>query len=337
MYYVIQRFILAFTLGCSLAVSAQDTSNKPADDRQHRLEAARARLEQAAREVGELSGEMAGNAVFGLFNGAHFGQRKSMLGIVIEGVHDDGKSDGVIITGVSPGGPADKAGLKTGDLLLSLNGESLAGSSSSDSSEKLLRKMETIEPGTKVTVEYLRSGKTAKAELASVSMQAHGFNYAFGDGDFNVRVPGPNGPMPGQRMFFRLARQWGDLELVALSPELGKYFGSKEGVLVVHAPRDGKLQLADGDVILNIDGRKPNDPNHALGILRSYAPGEKLTMEIMREQHRQKLEVTVPADQGDDNAFMFAPGGVAPLAPAASMPALPAAAVHPRRNLKMGI
>jgi len=336
MYRLLQRFILAVTLGCSLAVSAQNKQPTVDTDINQRLETARQRLEQAARDVAELSGQTTGAQFFGLFNGRPFGQRKAMLGIVIEGVHDDGKSDGVMITGVSPGGPADKAGLKTGDLLTSLNGESLAGSSSSDSSENLLRKMETIEPGAKVTVEYLRNGKSAKTAIESVTMQPPGFNYAYGNGDFNIRVPGPNGPMPGQRMFFRLARQWGDLELVELSPGLGKYFGSKEGVLVVHAPRDGKLQLADGDVILNIDGRKPNDPNHALGILRSYAPGEKLTMEIMREQHRQKLEVTVPADQGDDSAFMAAPAGVAPLPPGTPMPAQPAT-VHARAKLKLDI
>ena len=65
----------------------------------------------------------------------------------------------------------------------------------------------------------------------------------------------------------------------ALTPQLGSYFGTSEGVLVVRAPEEEGLKLQDGDVILSIDGRKPTSGSHATRILRSYQPGEKLTMQ----------------------------------------------------------
>jgi S1-C subfamily serine protease len=250
-----------------------------------------------------------------------------MLGINIGGVRDDGKSDGVEVLAVSPGGPADKSGLKAGDVLLSISGKSLAGSSSQDSSKMLLKEMEEIKPGDKVTVEYIRNGKTSKAEIETVAIQPPMFGFAMGDGEFNIAMPGPGAVMHrGPAQFFTaLAHQWGDMELADLTPALGKYFGTEDGVLVVRAPGNDTLQLEDGDVILSIDGRKPNDPNHALRILRSYASGESLSIEIMRDKRRQKLAVTVPegADTGPEIHFMPRPMSAPVPAPAPRVQPLP--------------
>jgi hypothetical protein len=51
--------------------------------------------------------------------------------------------------------------------------------------------------------------------------------------------------------------RFSDLDLVDLNPDLGEYFGSKTGVLVVKAPSDSTIPLKAGDVILKIDGREP--------------------------------------------------------------------------------
>ena len=87
---------------------------------------------------------------------------------------------------------------------------------------------------------------------------------------------------------------WGDLEVVSLNPDLGEYFGTKEGVLVVKAPADSSLPLKGGDVILSIGGRKPTSPSHAMRILRSYEPGETVALDIMRKQKRVTVSWKVP-------------------------------------------
>src|SRR5438034_7329869 len=115
----------------------------------------------------------------------------------------------------------------------------------------------------------------------------------------NVRVmPGmPSMPdMPDMRHFeFSFGMPWGDLELVGLNPELGEYFGAKEGLLVVKAPADSTLPLKGGDVITSIGGRKPANPSHAMRILRSYEKGETVSIEILRKQKRMTLSWKVPA------------------------------------------
>src|SRR6185436_12412576 len=75
---------------------------------------------------------------------------------------------------------------------------------------------------------------------------------------------------------------WSDIELVSLTPELGEYFGVEKGLLVVRAGRASELGFRDGDVIIELAGRVPQSPEHALRILGSFEPGESVAAAIMR-------------------------------------------------------
>ena len=85
------------------------------------------------------------------------------------------------------------------------------------------------------------------------------------------------------------------MSLAPLSEELGNYFGTRAGVLVVAAGAGAPFGLRDGDVILSIDGRVPMDHQHAAAILRSYLPGERLKLQVMRDRARLALDTVVPA------------------------------------------
>ena len=81
--------------------------------------------------------------------------------------------------------------------------------------------------------------------------------------------------------------------------ELGEYFGVTEGLLVVRAGRAGELGFRDGDVIIDIAGREPQSPEHALRILATFEPGESLQAAIMRQRQRQSLAIRVPTAATD--------------------------------------
>ena len=81
---------------------------------------------------------------------------------------------------------------------------------------------------------------------------------------------------PGERFEFLAGSPLGDLELAPLNPDLGQYFGTTDGVLVIRAPKDGTLGLKGGDVVQAVDGRKPAGPSHLMRILRSYDQGRDL-------------------------------------------------------------
>jgi len=101
---------------------------------------------------------------------------------------------------------------------------------------------------------------------------------------------------PGMMDHFEIfGSPWGDLRLVSLNADLGEYFGTKEGVLVVKAPADSALPLKGGDVITAIGGRKPANPEHAMRILRSYEKGETVSIDILRKQKRLTVTWKVPS------------------------------------------
>ena len=105
----------------------------------------------------------------------------------------------------------------------------------------------------------------------------------------------------------------GKLELVELNEGLGRYFGADKGLLVVKAPGSEAVDIRDGDVIQSIDGREPKDTRHAMRILGSYQPGEKLKLGIMRDKKKKTIDIEIPADhQGNlndgfefENSFEF--------------------------------
>ena len=306
------RSLMCVALLASLAAApafAQTVAiEKDQAELEAKLEAARAKLEAAAREVAELSGELTGPMMQDfMVMRQGFGNR-ALLGINIGGGNEDAK-DGVHVQSVTPGGPASDAGLKSGDVIVGIDGKNLR-SAEKRPSASLVEHMRTRKPGDKVKLEYLRDGKTQTAEITTE---------AFGPGHMmampNVRPPmGVHAIPPLEGGPFTMAfRGFGgaeflDMELVTLTPKLGRYFGTDKGVLVVRAPGSGDLKLEEGDVIVDIDGRKPQNGGHALRILRSYQPGEKVTLNVLRDRKPVKLAVAVPEraqHEPEEGAFFF--------------------------------
>jgi hypothetical protein len=238
------------------------------------------------------------------FSGNH-----GRIGVLVNTVADSASDRyGARIDGVTPGGPADKAGLKSGDIITKFNGKTLAGTGSGDldtdesaPGHRLIELAHDLDPGDTVKIEYRRGTETKSATLVADEGRGFAFDgmgpmmrgemempkmpFALGEGD---------GMGMGMGMGFCMGDAWCELDLVTLNADLGDYFGTKEGVLVVKAPADSGLPLKGGDVILSIGGRKPTSPSHAMRILRSYDAGETVSIEIMRHQKRSTISWTVP-------------------------------------------
>jgi PDZ domain len=245
------------------------------------LDAARRKLEEAAHEVAELSAQMSGPLLERL---GSLAPGRAILGLQLD---PSGGSSGARVREVSPGGPAAEAGIRTGDVIVSLNGSAVGGE---EPARQVVDIMRDVKPDTRVNVRVLRDGKPRDFTVTVRSGPAF-FARAHGMPDFDL---GPLGSLPplgiiGMRGPFM------DLELVTLTPQLGRYFGADKGVLVVRSPAHGALQLQDGDVILAIDGREPASGSHATRILASYQPGEKLNLRIIREHKTLEVQATMPS------------------------------------------
>jgi C-terminal processing protease CtpA/Prc len=299
-----------------------------AEIEQHMREAEQ-RLAEAAQQIAELSARQLPRVA--QFTKEIHVDARPRLGITI-GSDEPGPVPGVQIMGVSPGGAADDAGLRTGDTITAINGESMTADSASEASRKLLDFMSGVEEGDELKVDYLRNGKAGNVEVTPQAGSAHMFS--FGDRGFSFAAPvAPMNPMtPGveQWMWLSSGSGFGDMELVSLTERLGKYFGTDKGLLVVRAPENENFKLEDGDVIQRIDGREPTSVSHAMRILGSYQTGEKFDIEIMRDKKRQTISVEMPDNRQSRTGIVIAPRVVkaAPGAPTTAAPA-PARAPSP--------
>ena len=274
-------------LAAPIAVAAE-----PADRAalEMQLKEARARLNDAARDVADLSQQLyGGDRQEELMRFVQGRPQGAMLGINIEDAK--GRDDGVEVVGVSPGGPAEQAGLKAGDIVVAMNGQSLRATDGRDPSAQLVERMRSVEPGQTVNLDYLRDGQKRTAAIKAAPAEPPIARI------LRERLPKqlPEGlQIPGFEGLLGPERQFRSLELVSLTPKLGKYFGAEEGLLVVRASEGRVLPLEEGDVLLSIDGRKPDSPGHAFRILRSYQPGENVRLGVLRNRKHLELAVTMP-------------------------------------------
>lgn len=236
-----------------------------------------------------------------------FDDNRGRIGIIVDTrANTTGDKTGARVEGITPGGPAEKAGLKAGDVITRFNGTALgavAAENDEDSGPgmKLIELARELDPGDTVQVEYRRGSEAAKkltlvAEDLGGDTMVHGFPRMPGMGMF----PEMRGMGPGDMELSWERRPWGGIEMVKLNPDLGEYFGTREGLLVVDTPEDSSLKLKAGDVIQTIGGRKPTSPMHAMRILRSYEPGETVAIQVFRKRAQVTLSYKVPAERGGD-------------------------------------
>ncbi len=289
------RLLVAMLAAVILAgnVAAMPAQGDDEASVEKRLADAQRRLEDAAREIAELSGESGGPGGFREFEYFLPGPRRAMLGVNLGGAEPNG--GGVRVEGVSPGGPAAEAGVKPGDVIVAIEAKPVA------TGRELVRAMESIEPGEKVELGLTRDGKPMKIDVEARPLDRL---FLAGPGAMPAiralpALPPLDGmPFEGERHW--LLEDWGDAEFVTLSPGLGHYFGIDKGVLVARAPANAALGLKDGDVIVAIGGREPQDSRHAMRILRSYQPGESVEIRILRDRRSQTLSAKIPEREPRD-------------------------------------
>ncbi len=185
---------------------------------------------------------------------------------------------GALVQDVTKGGPADKAGLKPGDIIRKFEGRTIRDSSD------LLAAVASTNPGSTATLEILRDGHPMTIK-ANVEQRPSDLGFTAGS-----RKSSAEGPLRG-------------ITVQPLSPELRKQLSvpaDVQGVVVTDVDPDAPAgqYLQQGDVIMSIN-RQPVNSVADFRKLASEAKGETL----LRVMHQgESAFVVIPAEpSGGEN------------------------------------
>lgn len=336
---------------------------------QRELERAHANLRRASQEVAQVHRELhvVDHSAAPI---VQLGGTRAVIGVVLGA----NTPEGVQILAVSPDGPAERAGLQPGDVIISLMGEPLSADGINGRSV-LTDAMQAVEPGDELVLVYRRGDATAEETLIAeertpfswqsvtrlVSAPAPptppGVTGGPGVPDaprvpdvtiFGQSIDGPNvdsqelereleslfSELQGQQYIFERIEsgdapldagdsylsghnrfsQAGDaalnstniwfgvpltrgLKLAEMDSELGSYFGTGEGVLVLSAQADNALQLKSGDVIISVAGSAVQRPGDVMRALRKVDAGDVIILQIKRNGQDQTIDLEIPENR----------------------------------------
>lgn len=244
----------------------------------------------------------------------------SYLGVFLEEVTPErvkelGLSDerGAIVMKVVEGGPAEKAGLKENDVVVSFNGRRV------DSVRELQRLLSETPAERRISIEVMRGGnhQTLNATLSKRSNEFHLLRPEPVDKEatrqaeqavkelmesykgLQFKLPPDYGNFafvaPGHHSFFGGARL--GISVESVTDQLAEYFGVKDGngVLISQVDEGGaaaKAGLKAGDVIIAIDNEKIDSVSALLTALSKKESGSA-AVKILRNRTEQTVNVTI--------------------------------------------
>jgi serine protease Do len=154
-----------------------------------------------------------------------------------------GVNSGVTIASVTPNGPAEKAGLKTGDTIISVNGKPIKNG------DELVADISSLKPGTSAKLGYVRNGKESSAEV-TIADRAKLFAARLG----GEQEQGQEG-QPQESKF--------GLTVKGITQDMANRYSlpNTKGVIVQDVKPDGfgdTAGLGRGDIILEINKQPVN-------------------------------------------------------------------------------
>ena len=215
------------------------------------------------------------------------------------GLNAEEREGGVFVSQVVEGGPAEKAGLKVGDRIISANGQAIK------TRDDVRQAIGALSVGDKLALKIERDGWNKGAELVLGTKPGATADKGRAGTD-KAETPPKNdrprrdpAPAPAAKRAF-----------LGVGPDQafeGK--GFKIGTVSEGSAAD-KAKLKVGDTILGVDGKAVDDAEALVDAFKKYKPGDKVKLHVEREGWERDLSVELgerpaemdrPQQGGDDD------------------------------------
>lgn len=324
------------------------------------LERARRQLRETSREIARVDREVSrARSKQGATAYSYSTSSRPLIGVIL----GSSTEVGVEVLGVSPDGPAERAGIRQGDVIVAVGGQVLASMKESGSTMDAMRlAMKDMKAEEPLTITYERQDRTVdttvvpevrvpiswqtvtrfpsaprvtvntadpadpdkvitierivvpEIDTAQIAEQIEKLRVQIDERNIYLDEDIVAPVDPGYQFEFYEMSELGDfalhdanvwfglpmtrgLHLAELDPQLGEYFKTDRGVLVLKAKEDNELQLVSGDVILQIGDTEVNSPAEFMRALRDFESGDEIKMNIKRKRKNHKLEITMPENR----------------------------------------
>ena len=240
------------------------------------------------------------------------GGREVQLGVSIADLEGEQARAGVgaAVRDVREGSPAEKGGVKAGDVFVEFDGEKVR------SARHLSRLVGETAPGRTVSATVLRDGQRVTLQLAP---EEGGMAWFPGDRAWHLDMPGMRVDEGALRdlleekdragaFSFKVPRDgefdfsWAPgrgrlgIGIQPLTPQLGEYFGAAQGVLVTSVEPDSpaaKAGLKAGDVITAVGDTGVSSPAELTKAVRGAGESAQLSITYYRDKKMAKTTATL--------------------------------------------
>ncbi len=200
------------------------------------------------------------------------------LGVTIQAVNQSlaesfglDRAEGALVTAVSPDSPAQKAGIRTGDIIVGFNGETI------ESSSRLPLAVADVRPGETVNVRVWRKGETQDLAVT------------VGESPQEQLAEGPS-TSPGEQPRLGVAVR-------PLTPPERSETGVAGGLVVEQSTGPAaQAGIMPGDVILSVNGTPVKSVDELRGAIEKA--GEHAAILVSRDSGSGRTQIFVPVELG---------------------------------------
>lgn len=196
------------------------------------------------------------------------------------------EAEGVEVTEVEQGSPAEKAGLRPHDVLLAYNGENILGA------EHLARLVAETPRGRRIKIRYWRNGHEQTAVVVTAAREQP--DTILLGGFPEPTSPALNFKMPDMPSPLLLWKTSIGIECEPLDDQLAHFFGVSHGVLVRSVEKSSageRAGLRAGDIVTVFGDRSVYSPKDVTWILRAHQTGKSIPVTIVREHREMQMTI----------------------------------------------